>query len=484
MNVTSSGRFIKPFYAKGIAVVRIMDSVTILASLWLAIALLDYLMGAQVAWDEVVWNSSHTAYAFAGILLYQFFADYFGIYQGARGETIHKELRLLLWSWICAIVAVMGIGLLWQHGNYIALLTVGTWLPVSSALFLIVRGVGYVCLGYLRSQSYYSRRIAVAGATDLGARTVRALASMPWLGYCFQGYYDDRMPLRGLKPNIRDSDIVGTLGDLVRHAQEGKIDEIFVTFPMRAENRIIDLINRLADTTARVYYLPDVFVFNLVCSRLDTIQGLPCITIYGSPFAREPLDGFLKRMEDIILSMVILSIIALPMLCIAVAVRLESPGPAIFRQKRYGIRGDAIEVWKFRTMTVQEDNDCIKQARRGDSRVTRFGAFLRRSSLDELPQFINVLQGTMSIVGPRPHAIAHNEYYRSRINGYMLRHAIKPGITGLAQVNGCRGETDTLDKMERRIFLDLEYIRNWGLLLDLKIIFLTIFKVVNDPAAY
>jgi putative colanic acid biosynthesis UDP-glucose lipid carrier transferase len=164
------------------------------------------------------------------------------------------------------------------------------------------------------------------------------------------------------------------------------------------------------------------------------------------------------------------------MIVIAIAIKLTSPGPVLFKQKRYGIKGEQIEVWKFRSMTVCENGDDIKQATVNDTRVTPLGAFLRRTSLDELPQFINVLQGSMSVVGPRPHAVAHNEYYRKQIQGYMLRHKVRPGITGLAQINGCRGETDTIDKMEARVHHDLEYLRQWSLWLDLKIVFITIFK--------
>ena len=201
----------------------------------------------------------------------------------------------------------------------------------------------------------------------------------------------------------------------------------------------------------------------------------------------KPMDGanrIVKRIEDIILATLILALISIPMLMIAFCVRMTSPGPALFRQKRYGIDGKSIEVWKFRSMKVMENGAKVTQATRGDNRITPFGAFLRRTSLDELPQFINVLRGEMSIVGPRPHAIAHNEEYRKIISGYMLRHKVKPGITGWAQINGWRGETDTVDKMEKRIEYDLDYIRNWSLFLDLKIVFLTVFKGFINKNAY
>lgn len=198
------------------------------------------------------------------------------------------------------------------------------------------------------------------------------------------------------------------------------------------------------------------------------------------------MDGawsLVKRAEDIVLSSLILLLIALPLLAIAAAIKLTSAGPVLFRQRRYGLDGRSIMVWKFRSMSVQENADVVLQATRNDARVTPLGAFLRRTSLDELPQFFNVLHGDMSIVGPRPHAIAHNEQYRKQVSGYMLRHKVKPGITGWAQINGWRGETDTLDKMRMRVEFDLEYIEHWSIWLDLKIILLTLFKgFVNKNA--
>lgn len=163
------------------------------------------------------------------------------------------------------------------------------------------------------------------------------------------------------------------------------------------------------------------------------------------------------------------------MLAVAIGIKLTSPGPVLFKQNRYGLNGKQIPVWKFRTMRVMENSAVVTQATRNDPRITRFGAFLRKTSLDELPQFFNVLQGTMSIVGPRPHAVAHNEQYRLLVENYMIRHKVKPGITGLAQIHGFRGETDTIDKMEKRIQYDLEYIQSWSLLLDIKIVFFNVF---------
>ncbi|EMX8068683.1 undecaprenyl-phosphate glucose phosphotransferase, partial [Escherichia coli] len=225
-----------------------------------------------------------------------------------------------------------------------------------------------------------------------------------------------------------------------------------------------------------------IFTFNILQSRTEEINGVPVVPLYESPLSG--INMVFKRLEDIIVSLSILIVISPVLLIIACAVKFTSPGPVIFRQIRYGMDGKSIKVWKFRSMTVMENDNNVTQATKHDLRVTKVGKFLRRTSLDELPQFFNVLFGQMSVVGPRPHAVSHNEQYRTLIKGYMLRHKVKPGITGLAQVNGWRGETDTLDKMQKRVEYDLLYIRNWSIWLDLKIIFLTIFKGFVNKSAY
>src|SRR3954466_331425 len=213
---------------------------------------------------------------------------------------------------------------------------------------------------------------------------------------------------------------------------------------------------------------------------MDTIGGMPVLAVCETPFYG--VNSIVKRGSDVILASLILLLIAPVLAAVALGVKLSSPGPVLFRQRRYGLDGQEIVVYKFRSMTVTEDGPVVTQARKNDARVTPFGAFIRKTSLDELPQFINVLQGRMSIVGPRPHAIAHNEMYRKLIKSYMIRHKVRPGITGWAQVNGLRGETETVDKMKARIEYDLDYLRHWSLRLDLQIIWKTIFVVFKRPA--
>jgi putative colanic acid biosynthesis UDP-glucose lipid carrier transferase len=229
----------------------------------------------------------------------------------------------------------------------------------------------------------------------------------------------------------------------------------------------------LCDTTASIYFVPDIFITDMIQGYVDFVQGMPVVAVHGTPFTG--LNGLIKRVGDIVFSLLILAVLSPLLLIIALGVKLSSPGPVIFRQRRYGLDGKEIIVYKFRTMTVTEDGAVIRQATRRDERVTPLGAFLRRTWLDEFPQFVNVLQGRMSVIGPRPHAVAHNEMYRKLIKRYMLRHKVKPGISGWAQVNGLRGETETVEKMKARIEFDLDYVRNWSLQLDFWILAKTVW---------
>ena len=283
-------------------------------------------------------------------------------------------------------------------------------------------------------------------------------------------------------PIDRETKLIGKLSDLAAFVKERGIQVIFIALPVRHLQRVTALLDELRDTTASIYYVPDIFVFDLIQARTGTVNGIPVIAMCETPFYG--MRGVAKRLTDVIVACAIL-ILALPLLVgIAIAVQMTSSGPAIFRQRRYGLNGEEIIVYKFRSMRVLEDGGKITQATRGDPRITPIGRFLRRYSLDELPQLINVLQGRMSLVGPRPHAVAHNEMYRKLIKGYMVRHKVLPGITGLAQVNGLRGETRTLEEMEARVRYDLEYLRKWSIALDLRILARTVTRVLNDSKAF
>ncbi|UUZ73572.1 undecaprenyl-phosphate glucose phosphotransferase [Polaromonas sp. P1(28)-8] len=315
---------------------------------------------------------------------------------------------------------------------------------------------------------------------EQGVSLARHIAGSAYSGIEVLGFFDDRSEER--RGAQDEQGPIGKIDDLPAYVKQHRVQFIYLSLPMASRPRILQVLDGLKDTTASIYFVPDMFVTDLIQGRSDSVCGVTVISVCDTPF--RGVNGALKRASDIVLSLLILLLMSPLMLVIALAVKLDSPGPVIFKQRRYGLDGEQILVYKFRSMAVTEDGNTIQQAQKNDMRVTRLGAFLRRTSLDELPQFINVLQGRMSIVGPRPHAVAHNEMYRTLIKGYMVRHKVRPGITGWAQVNGQRGETDTLDKMEARIDCDLDYLRNWSLQLDLFIILKTVRLVFKDSSAY
>ena len=334
----------------------------------------------------------------------------------------------------------------------------------------------------IRNSYATKARIAavIVGAGALGFKVESALRGDDGKGIDCLGYFDDRLDDR--QDPGANRKLLGTLNRLSDFVRGNNVREIYITLPLGSQPRIVELLEQIQGTTASLYFVPDVFGISIIQGRLQDINGVPVVGICETPFTGT--NGLAKRVSDIVLSSVILLLIAPVMLAVAIGVKISSPGAIIFRQRRNGLDGEEIIVYKFRSMRAEEDGKDIKQATKHDPRVTRFGAFIRRSSLDELPQFINVLQGRMSIVGPRPHAVAHNEEYRQLIKAYMVRHKVKPGITGWAQVNGLRGETDTIEKMKARVEYDLEYLRNWSLALDLQIIVRTAGLVIFDRHAF
>jgi putative colanic acid biosysnthesis UDP-glucose lipid carrier transferase len=324
------------------------------------------------------------------------------------------------------------------------------------------------------------QRAIIVGMNEQGMALASRIDTTEYSGIELSGFFDDRD--RERLDNTEDLSAIGNLKDLPTFVKENNIQLIYLSLPMTSQPRILEVLDELKDTTASIYFVPDMFVTNLIQGHSGAVCGMPVISVCETPFTGT--SGTVKWISDMILSVLILILISPILLIIAAAVKFGSPGPIIFKQRRYGLDGEEILVYKFRSMTVCEDGGSIQQAQKDDSRLTRLGAFLRKTSLDELPQFVNVLQGRMSIVGPRPHAVAHNELYRSLIKGYMIRHKVKPGITGWAQVNGFRGETDTLDKMQSRIDFDLDYLRHWTLKLDLQIILKTLLVVFKREAAY
>jgi len=464
---SDSNGLIREYNSKLLIVGQLIDMFVIGFTLW---AVLDI--------RAVAWADEHTWWLLISIFSFYLFASFMELYKENRSLPLRQEIRKIITAWGCSLTV---LAIMAQFSHVISPLNEKNFLlwaiavPIELLSWHIIRNRS---VRIARRMGRNTRKVAIIGATRLGGELLDVFSSEDWMGLDFMGFFDDRDPSRD---NVKQV-VSGKINDLIKQAKTGEVDIIYITLALKAEDRIKLILAELADTTASVYYVPDLFVFDLLRSNINYIKGIPVFSVYDTPFYG--VDGAAKRAFDIIVGSFILLLIAIPMLFIAIAVKLTSPGKVLFKQRRYGFRGEEITVWKFRSMSVTEDGDKVQQAQKNDPRVTKLGAFLRRTSLDELPQFINVLQGRMSIVGPRPHAVAHNEIYRGQIQGYMLRHKVKPGITGLAQISGFRGETDTLDKMEGRIKYDLQYIRNWSLLSDFKIVFFTVFKGFAGDKVY
>jgi len=427
-------------------------------------------------------TSSHH-FAIASVLaIFYLVAEMTGMYRNWRGVSSEREIWCGATTWATSLFIMVILATAVGYNTPFTSYTLIVWLCLTPGLLVVARTIIRNLQRLLLSHGLNQHGVAIVGVNDLGIQLAENIINTPDLGMRIVGFYDDR-PAERL-PNIPEDlgSQIGNLDELVEAARVGQIQRIYITFPMRAEDRIRKVLHCLGDSTASVYLVPDFFVFELLHSRWSDIRGLPVVSVYENPLLG--VDGILKRVCDIVLASIALLALAIPMLLVAIAVKITSRGPVFFKQRRYGLDGNEILVWKFRSMTVCEDGNHVRQATKNDSRLTPIGGFLRKSSVDELPQLFNVLLGSMSLVGPRPHANAHNEQYRKIIHHYMLRHKVKPGITGLAQVRGWRGETDTLEKMERRVQCDHEYIRTWSIWLDLRILMQTIVVVLGRRNAY
>ncbi len=405
-------------------------------------------------------------------MAYLFFAELFVLYRSWRSGSFKEMLFYTAASWSLTVFPVLAFLFFTKQSEDFSRFTLGLWMLSSLSFLCVWRGIFRKILQNLRLKGYNTRSVGVIGMTSRGNALADEVYGHPETGYKLVGVFDPRSKQRVSEKYHHL--YMGGVEKGVEMAQAGKIEILFVALPITAKDRIDSILKQLGDTTVDVHLIPDMFTYQLLHSRIGHVGDIQTISVYDTPMK----GGYslMKRLEDVVLSLSILAIIAIPMIFIALAIKLTSKGPILFKQSRYGVDGKKIKVWKFRSMAVMDDGDVVKQATKNDPRITPVGAFLRRTSLDELPQFFNVLQGCMSVVGPRPHAVSHNEEYRKKIKYYMLRHKMKPGITGWAQVNGWRGETDTDDKMEMRIKYDLDYIRNWSIWLDFKIVVFTIFK--------
>lgn len=426
------------------------------------------------------WDIYYVLATCIALVSYSVMAELLGVYNPSFTSSLRQTIAPVLLSWLCAVGFVLVLSFGFKITEHFSRVTLSIWFVSTPILFVLYRFVAKKTRTISR-ENCYTQKTIIIGATHSGLALAKEIETNKDHGLQLVGVFDDRSQKR-LSEEKNELKVKGSINDALKMAKERNFRHVYVALPMAASSRIKEVVNYFADSTARVYIVPDFFTFDLIQSRWRNVGSVPTLSIHDTPFYG--MSTFVKRLEDIIVSSLILLMISPVLLFVALGVKLSSSGPIIFKQDRYGIDGKKIKVWKFRSMRVMDNGAEVKQATKGDPRVTKFGAFIRRTSLDELPQFINVLQGRMSIVGPRPHAVSHNEEYRQIVDKYMLRHKVKPGITGWAQINGYRGETDTLDKMEKRVEYDLNYIRGWSLWWDVKIIFLTIFKGFIGKTAY
>jgi putative colanic acid biosysnthesis UDP-glucose lipid carrier transferase len=444
------------------AIEAVLDPLLILA--WL-LALAQYL---GQAWDARV--------LVAGLLVFAL------TFPGnvALTDTVPALVRK---SAMTALTVLAALALFDYASAWLKVVPRHLFLPWFIALPGVLIGTNLLARQVLRrtlERSAIQETVVICGVNDIGLGLAARLRANPYFGVRVLGFFDDRE--RGRLAPLGPGEYLGGFDALGHFVRTHAVDRIYLALPMATQPRILKLLDALDDTTASIYFAPDIFVTDLINGRIESVDGMPVVTVRDTPFLG--MNSLVKRCEDIFISGLALLVCAPLLLAIAIAIRAGSPGPVIFRQRRYGLDGQEINVYKFRTMTTVEDGKrAFEAALPDDRRITAVGRFLRRYSLDELPQLINVLQGRMSMVGPRPHAVAMNEQYRRLIPGYMLRHKVKPGITGLAQVRGQRGG-DSVDQMRTRIASDLEYLRNWTLLMDVQILVRTIPLLFGDKKAF
>jgi Undecaprenyl-phosphate glucose phosphotransferase len=402
-----------------------------------------------------------------------------GLYRSWRGESRLREIGRLWMAWSATMAVLLSMAWALKTTGSYSRVGAGTWFIAAGVLLTIDRLALRWLLGHIRIRGVDSRRVLVIGSTQAGQRIVAAARNSAWLGLDVLGYIStpyDQAEITGV-PHL------GELPDLAPIVSECAPDQIWIALPMRAEETIQKILQLTLDTPTTIRLVPDFFGYELINHHAAAVAGVPVITLRSSRV--EGHAGLWKAVEDRSIALLLMAVLGPLMMLIALGVKLSSPGPAIYRQKRHGLGGKEFEVMKFRSMRVHSEiPGNITQAKRKDFRVTPFGRFLRASSLDELPQLINVLRGDMSIVGPRPHAVEHNHQFSERLRGYMQRHGVKPGMTGLAQIQGFRGETDTLEKMAKRVECDISYIKQWSIWLDIKIIIRTPLVLLRGKNAY
>lgn len=405
----------------------------------------------------------------------------FDLYTSWRGRRMPAMCASLAAAWAFILLTGLFFSFLIHRVGELSRLWLSYWFVAGIAFLISYRMLVYSMLRLLRVMGFNSKRVVLVGYGPIGQEIHRRALQQDWFGYEVKAIHstelDNSLPLPD--PAITR---IGTMQGILDYVNSNQVHEIWIALPVQASSQLQELEYLLRNVLVDIRWVPDMLSMRMLSNKVIEFLGMPAVDL-NRPIS-SGVGGIFKTLFDKLFSIAALAMLAPLLIVIAVAIKLSSPGPIFFRQERLGLNGKPFRIFKFRTMKLHEEGNKVTQATRDDPRVTSIGHFLRRTSLDELPQFFNVLLGDMSVVGPRPHATKHNEMYRDLLDFYMLRHRVKPGITGWAQINGFRGETDTLDKMNKRVKFDLHYIQNWSMWLDLQIIFWTAFKGWSGKHAY
>jgi len=401
----------------------------------------------------------------------------FDLYTSWRGRSLLSLAGRLLSAWTLVwLIAVMMSFLLHQTGE-MSRLWAGYWYLGGLLALASMRFASYLLLSIARGAGRNSKHVLIVGFGNTGREMYRRAAANRWDGFRIAGIYADADT--ATPDDIQRLDDLDQIADFARKQQ---LDEVWITLPIGSTRQMQHIAYELRNDFIDIKWIPSLTEFQLLNHHISDFMGMPAVALNRPPALG--VRGVVKAVFDRTFAALVLLALSPLFFVIAILIKRDSRGPVFFRQERLGLDGRVIRVFKFRSMKVHQEHGVVTQATKGDNRITPLGAFLRRTSLDELPQFINVLTGDMSVVGPRPHAMAHNDLYKEQLDYYMLRHRVKPGITGWAQINGHRGETDTLDKMAKRVEHDLFYIRNWSFTMDLRIILWTAMRGWTGNNAY
>ena len=452
--------------------IKVVDFFLVAGLLYLLAAAKHFYLGGGLHPDL------HVTVALVGAAILQFLASVSEFYRSITERTNSKHITkiVLIWLITCALVLLWGFVV--GETDKFARSVIGLWFALTPVVLIAWHLMIRMAVASIRANS--ASDVVVFGAGEVGEKFAREVRQSPWLGYKIAGFFDDK---RAQGEAVAGMPVLGSIAEGIELAKKSQWRKAYIALPLKAQDKIEEIIDQLADSAVDIELIPDIFGFELINAKISQIGSLPVIALQASPISG--YNAALKRLMDISVSAAILAITSPLLLTIAIAIKIENPKlPIIFKQRRCGLNGKEVIVWKFRTMTVLEDGDRVEQAKQNDSRTTKLGKFLRRLSLDELPQLVNVISGSMSLVGPRPHAITHAKNFRRVAPAYMRRHLVKPGITGWMQINGMRGEVDSDTIIHKRAELDLYYVQNWSLWLDIKIVALTAFREFGNKRAY